>query len=120
MQRNGDTITIEVSPEIARRYREAGDAARDAVRQVFEPLILAAIDEAQAETADHGAAGTADDANLRPPLLTKTEMERLLDLPPTWEAKQRLLETMRRVSQEAKKRGLTPEILESILNEEPT
>ena len=108
------TITVPVDPDVAEYYRSASDTDHRKVEFLVNSFLrdmMALAKKRQEAEAARGECWEADLERRRMELLVKLGLDKV---PETGKS---LRETMAEMSRKAQERGLTPEILQSILDE---
>ena len=108
------TLTVPVDSEVAEYYRSASDMERRKLQFMVNSFLRDMMELAkrrQEAEAARGECWEADQQRLKAELLVKLGLDKVP------ESGRSLQETMAEMSRKAQERGLTPEILQSILDE---
>ena len=108
------TITVPVGPGVAEYYRSASEVDRRKIELLVNLYLrdmMARAKKLQEAEAARGGCSEADLERRRMELLVKLGLDKVP------ESGKSLRETMAEMSRKAQDRGLTPEILQSILDE---
>lgn len=109
-----DTIAVKVDPDVAEYYRSASDMDHRKVEFLLNSFLSDMMTLAQKRQEAEAARGPCRETDLE---RRRTELIANLGLQDVPESGKTLSELMDEISHNAQQRGLTWEILQSILNE---
>lgn len=108
------TISVQVDSEVAEYYRSASDMEHRKVEFLVNSFLRDMMALAKRQQEAEAARGPCWEADLE---RRRTELLAKLGLDNVPARRRSLEETMQELSRQAQERGLTPEILQSILDE---